>query len=204
MKHARPLDAFLGSPARVAVLRALVGTRTELTGGETARLAGVSLPQALDALRRFVEAGLVSRKRAGGGGLYLLYRDKDLVRRGLIPLFETEQKLIESALEKFVDGVAELAPESIVLFGSTARGDRRPRSDVDVLVVISKRSARAEDIVAESAATAGGDAGVRIAPLLFTASQVRKATGTKKALLANIQAEGRRLAGRELADVMRG
>ncbi|MEK8022468.1 MAG: nucleotidyltransferase domain-containing protein [Candidatus Hydrogenedentota bacterium] len=204
MKNAQPLDFLLGSPARVAVLRVLVATRTELTGGETARLAGVSWPQALEALKKFVETGLVSRKRAGGGGLYLLNRDRELVRRGIIPLFDTEKVLIATALKKFVGGLSSLSPESVVLFGSTARGDRGPRSDVDVLVILPRKIARAAEAVAESAAKAGSVAGFRISPLLLSIAEVKKATGSKKDLIENIRAEGKRLAGRELNEVIRG
>lgn len=44
---------------------------------------------------------------------------------------------IDPAIKRMVDRIVEdFDPEQIVLFGSRARGDARPDSDVDLLVVV--------------------------------------------------------------------
>lgn len=46
--------------------------------------------------------------------------------------FNNEEALLHQMVETIV---REVAPETIILFGSRARGDARPDSDVDLLVV---------------------------------------------------------------------
>lgn len=46
-----------------------------------------------------------------------------------------EEALLQQMVEMIV---REVAPETIILFGSRARGDARPDSDVDLLVVENK------------------------------------------------------------------
>lgn len=198
MKISNPLDVLLGAPVRVAILRTLVGTRTELTGGEAARLAGVSWPQAIEALKKFVEAGIVTRRRAGGGGLYRLNRDAEIVRKGLVPLFSTENDLMNNALKKFTDAISGLRPVSVVLFGSSARGDRRVTSDIDLLVVLPAKTAAAGEKIAGKAAEIGSVAGFRLAPLIMTTAEIKKASGSKKQLIDNIREDGRMIFGKEM------
>ena len=48
----------------------------------------------------------------------------------------TNRAVSEEALEEIIRRVAEVAqPERIILFGSAARGEMGPNSDVDLLVV---------------------------------------------------------------------
>lgn len=51
------------------------------------------------------------------------------------PYFSNEETLLHQMVETIV---REVAPETIILFGSRARGDARPDSDVDLLVVESE------------------------------------------------------------------
>ncbi len=56
----------------------------------------------------------------------------------------------EAAVRGFVEGLRRAAPtrvRSIVLFGSRARGDARPHSDVDLFVVVDRRDEELLDLV---------------------------------------------------------
>jgi uncharacterized protein len=54
----------------------------------------------------------------------------------------------ETEIQDFVDKVvAEFAPERVILFGSYARGDATPDSDVDLLVVMPTRKETIEQAV---------------------------------------------------------
>jgi predicted nucleotidyltransferase len=59
---------------------------------------------------------------------------------------------VQRALKEFRDGVASIFGDRlarVVLFGSRARGDARPDSDVDVLLVLRVRRTESEaDLVA--------------------------------------------------------
>ena len=66
--------------------------------------------------------------------------------------FMTEQRLLDEAVERLV---AQFGPERIILFGSQARGDAGPRSDVDLLVVCSVSGRRRDLMVAMGRALRG-------------------------------------------------
>lgn len=198
MSQAYPLSALLASPARMAVARALVATRTALTGGETARLAGVSWPQAIEALRRLTAAGLATKQRVAGGGLYTLNRGHELVRGGLVPLFGAERQLVRKTLARFLAALESLPIRAVILFGSTARASRRWQSDLDLLVVVPRRTGTLVERIQAAADAGGARAGIRLAPLVMTPREIRASRGRKRELLSAIAAEGKILAGRGL------
>lgn len=65
-----PWEELLGSPARVRLLRTLLGAGRGLSGREAARLARTSLPIAQRALATLVAAGVVLREEASAQHLY--------------------------------------------------------------------------------------------------------------------------------------
>jgi uncharacterized protein len=74
-----------------------------------------------------------------------------------------------SILENFRLLVSEcVRVHEIILFGSRARGDAKPDSDMDVLVVLDEPITPAvRDAVSDCAWKAGFDAGVVVASLVF-------------------------------------
>lgn len=198
------LDRLLGSPARVAVLRALATIRIAVTGRAAARLAGVSAPQAQAALRRLAELGIVRRQQAGRAGMYQLNRGRAIVSRGLLPLFRAEREILDRALAEFAKRAGERGALSVVLFGSTARNDRGRDSDVDLLVVIPEPSAEIAAGIAAVAESVAGHAGLCLAPLILARSDIKRARGQQRDLLAAIEREGRILYGPSPAGWRRG
>ena len=57
---------------------------------------------------------------------------------------------------------------SVVLFGSRARGDAEPDSDMDVLVIVDDLSEKDEDYISECAWEAGFESGVVVVPVVFS------------------------------------
>lgn len=190
------LNQLLGNRSRVAVLRVLAATRTEITGREVARLAGVSNPQTLVALAACVKLGVIRRRQAGRAGLYVLNRSLQIVRRGLLPLFRVERDLVDHAVADFVRRLDRVAVESVTVFGSTARNSRRHDSDIDLLVVTGRRTPAGDDKILAAAEAGSRRMGVRLAPLLLTGREVRRARGQRHALLRSVAREGRTVLGR--------
>lgn len=56
--------------------------------------------------------------------------------------FATEEEALDAVVDRLVTA---LKPEEVWLFGSRARGDHRPESDFDVLVVTGRRDGSAAD-----------------------------------------------------------
>lgn len=143
------LEALFGGPGRTAVLRLLATQTSELTGRQVAELTGLSQPGAARALEHLARMGVVQRRRAGRAILHQLDRDNLLVQSIVVPALTAEAHVIEDIIAELRDAFGASAV-SVVLFGSVARGQSRPGSDIDVLVVTADReSAMHADRVAE-------------------------------------------------------
>lgn len=127
----RPIEAVIpGVQGRV--LAVLAETTAELNLRTIARLSGVSLAQASRVLPGLVELGLVERREVPPS---LLFR--------LVPEHVAAGPLV--ALARGRDGVIEemgrvaaelpVEPESVVIFGSFARGEADAESDIDMVFV---------------------------------------------------------------------
>jgi len=82
----------------------------------------------------------------------------------------------------------------LILFGSRARGDAEPESDMDVLVVLGDEAdAQAREAVSDCAWEAGFDEGIVIVPMVFTRSEWERGPERHSLLAQSIRAEGVRL-----------
>mgnify|MGYP000013519786 CR=1 FL=1 len=100
--------------------------------------------------------------------------------------------------KKIVNRFASLVKEklsvhSIELFGSRARGDADPDSDMDVLVVVNDLSPELEDYISECAWEAGFEYGIVLVPVVFTRDEWENGPERYSLLAEAIRAEGVRL-----------
>lgn len=114
------------------LLTALVGSNVSFTSGDLARITGASRSGVGLALERLTHAGIVDVETHGRTNAYRLNRDHVLAD-AVIAAAGANTTLRQRA----GDLVAEWrqTPVEVVMFGSTARGDGDPDSDIDVLVV---------------------------------------------------------------------
>ncbi len=115
------------------VLVVLAGTTHPLTGRQVARLARRgSVAGVAKALGRLGEQGLVTRLEAPPASLYTLNR-----QHVAAPVAEALAGLRSEFLKRLRDAISawEIQPVHASLFGSAARGDGAPGSDVDLFVV---------------------------------------------------------------------
>lgn len=198
MRFHAALDDILGTPTAVRLLRAWTESpHRTFTGRELAAQASVHPNRAHAVLRRLEEAGLAERRVIGRAHAWSLLTDHHLVRP-LQRLFDEERKAGE-ALAGRVRAVLEKVPgvRRVVLFGSVARGDERPWSDLDLLVVVDSAATKAgvwgpvHELSREFAATFGNP----LMPVIYTASEYERKRGLP--LVKNIEREGRLLLGEE-------
>lgn len=131
MDYRRPVETLIpGVQGRV--LGVLARTRTDLTMRAVAELAGVSPQQASVVIGKLVDLGVVDRRDVPPASLVRLAPD-NLAAQGVISI----ANLRGVALERLKELAAHItpAPASLIVFGSFARGEASPESDIDVLAV---------------------------------------------------------------------
>lgn len=131
---ARPLDAVLSAPSRVAVLRAMVRAKSPLSGRALARLAGINHQGAAVALAALAKLGLVERRPAGRSDQWRLDRRRWLMTELLLPLFEREAEhadAVADAVQKALRGKAA----AVLLAGAAAKGRLEPGRPFELIVV---------------------------------------------------------------------
>ena len=101
----------------------------------------------------------------------------------------------EAVAQRLRDLLASrVALRELVLFGSRARGDGDPESDMDVLVVLEDGAGRAaRKAVSACAWEAGFELGVVVVPVIFTRSEWEDGPERSSTLAQRIRAEGVRL-----------
>lgn len=115
------------------VLSVLARADAEMTGRELQRVIGRGSHQGIrNAADRLVEQGVVARRSAGNANLYQLNRDHVAAT-----WIEGLANLPAQVLDRLRDAINgwEQRPVLVVLFGSVARGEATPASDLDLLVV---------------------------------------------------------------------
>ena len=198
---ANALEGVLGSTAKVKVLRALLPLNSPVSGREAKHLAGIrSQSGAQQALVALAQLGVLHEERIRGARLYRVNRAHHAAP-ALESLFSVEAQRL-SSLRDLIDhslsakGLIERV-HGVILFGSSARGDARPGSDVDLLVVTD--TADAGEAVSEAMLDAAEQAertlGVHLSPLVMPLARLCRRWATRDPLLLNVHAEGRVLLG---------
>lgn len=180
------------------VLVVLAGADSEFTPPQVQRMVGRwSEDGVRKALDRLVTQGVVRRRVAGAAGLYTLNREH-LAAPAIVALASQRDELLRRLKDRF----ARWKPRAdyVALFGSAARGDMRPDSDID-LFVVRPTAVDADDedwreqmdqLERDVTAWTGNDARV----LEYAATQVSEGLGAGDSLLGDVNREGIRLSGR--------
>lgn len=96
-------------------------------------------------------------------------------------LTELELSPHRAALKEFTSKAKKLKEiRKIILFGSVARGKEKPESDVDVALIVNRKSARLESKINELVDCIIKTARIKIIPLIFTAGELAEKENFKK------------------------
>ena len=102
-------------------------------------------------------------------------------------LDELERSLLEDFKQRLVQA---LGPCRVALFGSRARRESGIHSDMDVLVVIPRRDADAEDCVNDCAWAVGLPHGIVIVPAIFSRDEWEDGPERSSLLAQAVREEG--------------
>jgi predicted nucleotidyltransferase len=199
----RVMNEVFRSWTHVAVMRALFDTSNGLTGNAVARSAGMHPRSAFKALTALEALHLVRRQRGGRDHIFTLNREHVLFEKVIVPVYSEERALPAAVNEVLAAGLSRLVVSALI-FGSVARHEEAPKSDLDLCCITNTTEAkdRVRAILNDNALALSRTYGVTVAPLLFTKQEFRRRARSK--LIRNIVKEGRVIVGESPHKVLHG
>ncbi len=141
-----PLTSILGSAGNVRVLRVLVANRSPQSAPRLADAAGLTSQGVRLVLGTLARQQLVIVHGSGRAQLYSLNASHSLAS-ALVALFQEEERRWDALLESIREVLARQGPAvgAAWLYGSVARGEDSPASDLDIAIV-ARSQAVAEQV----------------------------------------------------------
>lgn len=200
-----PLAYALGTPAKVATLRALAGAGGPITQRDVARRAGVQHRSIQLALDDLVRLAIVTRVEGGRDYLVRFNCDHRLAP-ALLALFTGEAGhflALRSHLSDITDKIGRRTRlVSVVLFGSVARSADGLDSDCDLLVVARDAAGLGAALSAFESATEEIRLtyGCRLAPVGYVAKDAQRRWRDRTLPFADVRRDGFVLFGPSLGE----
>lgn len=213
-----PLDAILGSTSKVRLLRLLISDHQTASAREAARLTRMSAPAILQAAEELVALGLAVREESGHQVRLTANKDHALfaLLHGLFAAEASWAAILFGAIrESLVPGRTEtpgswspsLASGPVVaagVFGSTARGEDQPGSDLDLLVLV--RTPDDADLIrsriAEQAPRWRARFGITVSAVVMGFDRARRRHAAGDTLLAQAARDARMIVGAPLGEIL--
>lgn len=204
MKIGRLLDDVLGSKSKIRILRVLARA-DELTGRDLARRAGISAASAHAAAMALSRLGIVRYQRKGSGIVYSMHSSHHLVgTAGLGLLLSEEEGYLHTAAFELVRKIKTGWIESLVLFGSAARGEAGLSSDIDICVLCgdSCRVTEVKQELLKRIPAIRDRFGLRVSPYVSGVGEFLDRYDKGEKLIRNIVREGVVVSGKPLSEVL--
>jgi predicted nucleotidyltransferase len=196
------IETFASAP-KLKVLRHLWRGGGAHTGRELARAVGLDPKNASIILRELTADGLVVRRRAGRAYLYSLNSGNYVVSEILSRIFESERNWLQ-AFAAEIREVAGRHVEAIVLYGSLARKQAGPGSDVDFLIVVRSQANPAVILerINSHRLTLEEKYGRSLSVFVMTRSALRQKAQAGDRFVLDVLAQGQVVAGKPLSELV--
>jgi predicted nucleotidyltransferase len=177
------LEHVLGAKSKVAALRVLFNSKVGFSGSSVAKRAGMGLLAIQNALADLEGLGLVEVERGSVEHRYRLNFKHYLVGQGLRAVFEAERGLAK-ALAHDLCPLLEGRVLSAGLFGSFARGEAKPGSDIDLLVVVGtlKERERVSAMLSDKLQSLTERYGLPLQPVIYERRRLSNGSGVQELL----------------------
>lgn len=200
MSHiTQPLDAVLGSPGMIRVLRVLVRHGGQLSTARLVRDTRLSLPGTLKVLGALEALGVVRVVGSGRARLYDAVAAHPVVGM-LETLFQSEAGYREQVIQAVRAAGEGLDLAALWMVGSTARLDDRPGSDIDILMVSANSDPSSRQDAAETLRTRlAGDAaltGLKPSVVALTIGDIGSLIAQNHSVWVTAKRDAKVLAGR--------
>jgi hypothetical protein len=186
------------------VLGVLAGTQAEMSIAQITAVANRGSRQGLTlALGRLVEHGLVTASPANRGSMYSLNRDHVLADAWLAAI-----KARGVFLDRLRDAVQSLSPRPlhVSIFGSFARHEGGPDSDIDILFVLPRGCAvddEWEALVRDLGEQVFAWTGNRMEHIAYTEDELLDVVNTKAAIVESWRTEALTVHGPDAASLLK-
>lgn len=139
MRFKNPLDKILGQKSKIKILRFLVSYQKDVSIRELSREIKLVPANVSAVLKELENEGLLTNKKFGKSLVFSLKKDSFLTERIIAPLFIMEKEIKAELAKKIIKNI-KFRYESMILFGSIAKGGERPQSDIDILFIIANKA----------------------------------------------------------------
>lgn len=186
----------------IKVFKLLRLHREGLTGRALGTLAQTSVFKINSVLRFLVSQGVITQTVVGRAHLYRLNEHHILVHDVINYLINYENNFLTRLGEMIIEKLS-LSPLSVILYGSVARGDEGPMSDIDLLLIYQDEEkpgpiSETGSIIEWINRNYGNMAGIR----RIRISEFQNPMEEHKALIRNIIKEGKSIAGLSMTEVL--
>ena len=203
MKYKNFLNDILGQKSKLKALRFLSNFKREVSIRELSREIKITPPNLSVVLNDLEKQGLLVSRHIGASIVFTLNRGHFLVEEIIVPLFEKE-KGSKAELGRKIKKSLDFQYESLILFGSIARGQEHPGSDIDLAVIIDDKSnadkAESETLKANSAIFK--KFGNSLSPVVIKQKDFVRKLKSKDKLIASIAKEGLLIAGKSVGELI--
>ncbi len=207
IKSHHPLGSVSGA-SQFRMLKALALSQHPLSGVELAERSGIHQTTVSKYVVPMIDSGLVDSHRIGRTYQYKL-PDDNLLAEKLLQLFQADANLVPHFRDEFQDFTKDLIEKgkikredlvSTYLFGSVARGEDKPDSDIDLFVLAAGHKLRIKkELFNFTDTTMGKTVNLHVVDEKEFKELVREGN----TLIDELLRDGIRLLGRDLLEIVR-
>ncbi len=128
------IEGLLADKVKIRTFRTLQNHPQGLTGRGIASLVGTSPFKISLVLRQLVSEGILDVSSVGKAHLYQINQNHIVVRDIIFKLLNYEKNLLDQLGTIVMESLSP-KPLSVILYGSIARGEETPASDIDLCLV---------------------------------------------------------------------
>ena len=140
------LESILGAKNSVKVVRHLAKHKVwDFNISELARDTGMNKGVLSRLIKKLEAENVIDVKRKGKIKLFCINKENLFIQQAIIPLFEKEESFFTKQLKKIVPQLMDKSTISIILYGSVAAGKAKLTSDIDLVILVSKKSKKIEE-----------------------------------------------------------
>ncbi len=185
------LNAVFSAQSNMKIMRAMINYSQGITGREVSRITGLSPRACLNSLSSLESLGIIKRLRGGRDHSFQLNTKHFLYSEVLSPLIIAEKKF-QDAIKKDITYKLKGKCKSIYVFGSVARKEDSPNSDLDICVVMNNKKEQhiLENEITELSKEVFQKYGIALSPFFITANDFMHKYNSNKAPVADIVKEG--------------